>query len=81
MLCDIANMLRYAHQVPSLFEKSFLQGLNISLPDQWRIIVYMLNLVSLLDCLVRADPKNRPNQCADICDLISFYLEQLDESN
>ena len=81
VLCDIANMLRYAHQVSPLFEKSFLQGLNISLPGHWRITTCMLNLVSLLDCLVRADPENRPNQCADICDLISFYLERLDESN
>ncbi len=79
VLCDIANMLRYAHQVSPLFEKSFLQGLNISLPEHWRIIIYMLNLVSLLDCLVRADPKNRPNQYTDICDLISFYVERLEE--
>ena len=81
VLCDIANMLRYAHQVSPLFEKSFLQGLNVSLPDHWRVTVSMLNLVSLLDCLVRADPKNRPNQCADICNLIDFYLERLEETN
>lgn len=79
VLCDIANMLRYAHQMPPIFENSFLQGLNISLPDHWRFTVSMLNLVSLLDCLVRADLKNRPNQCADICNLIDFHLERLEK--
>lgn len=27
-LCDVANMLRYAHQMPSVFESAFLKGLK-----------------------------------------------------
>ena len=35
------------------------------------------DIVSLLDCLVRADPEKRPKQCADICSLIEHILVQL----
>ena len=83
VLCDVANMLRYAHQMPAVFEESFLQGLHsggIHLVGDWRISVHMLNLLSLLDCLVRGDPKNRPNQCTDIRGLIDHILEELDKN-
>lgn len=83
VLCDMANMLRYAHQMPSAFEHSFLEGLNdsgIYLPEHWRISVHLLNLLSLFDCLQRSSPEHRPNQCADICSLIACISEQLDKN-
>ena len=80
VLCDVANMLRYAHHMPAEYEEAFLGGLKssgIALPANWRISVHMLNMLSLLDCLKRSDPKNRPNQCADICALINHILKDL----
>lgn len=79
-LCDVANMLRYKHKMPLEFEKSFLRGLNeggVVLPKNWITTVHMLNLLSLLDCLVRSDPKNRPNQLTDIKKLIDLILLEL----
>ena len=81
-LCDVANMLRYAHHMPVQYEKSFLKGLEeggLQLPEDWRIRVHLLNLLSLLDCLTRSSPEKRPNQCADICELITHILQKLDE--
>lgn len=81
-LWDISNMLRYAHQMPSVFEESFLHGLKdkgLILPNQWRLKIYILNLLSLLSCLVRADSKKSPNQCTDIRELINYFLQNLDE--
>jgi aminoglycoside phosphotransferase (APT) family kinase protein len=77
-LCDVANMLRYAHQIPNNYQESFLKGLRGSgyeLPSSWQITVNLLNIVSLLDCLVRSDSKNRPNQIKDIQELINNILE------
>ncbi len=78
ILCDVANMLRYAHKMPSIFEKSFLQGLQLNrkLPDNWRTSIHLLNLLSLLDCLARSDIENRSNQCHDIQQLIKYILSQ-----
>nr|HAT8713242.1 phosphotransferase [Legionella jordanis] len=80
-LCDVANMLRYAHQMPTWFEDGFLSGIEIgsySLPKNWRTSVFLLNLSSLLDCLVRSCDK-RPNQRKDICLLIDYILLQLNQ--
>lgn len=80
VLWDVANMLRYAHHMPVQFEEAFLQGLNsknIQLPKSWKTSIYMLNLLSLLDCLVRVDPKNYSKQCADICELINHIIGKL----
>ncbi len=77
-LCDVANMLRYAHQMPDDYQNSFLQGLlstGYQLPSSWQITVNLLNIVSLLDCLVRSDSENRPKQVKDIQELISHILE------
>lgn len=82
VLWDVANMLRYAHQMPIQFEEDFLKGLNetnVFLPENWRISVNLLNLVSLLDALGRSDPKNRPNQYLDICNLIDYIISKLNE--
>jgi thiamine kinase-like enzyme len=71
-LCDVANMLRYAHQIPSIYETSFLQGLKeggVILPDSWQTSIHLLNLLSLLDCLVHS-ANDRPNQSKDIIELI-----------
>lgn len=81
-LWDIANMLRYAHQMPVEFEKAFLQGLHnegLILPENWQITVHLYNLTSLLDCLKRADPTICPKQCADIVELIDYILSELDK--
>lgn len=77
-LCDVANMLRYAHQMPNEYQDSFLKGLReggYELPSSWQITVNLLNIVSLLDCLVRSDSENRPNQIKDIQELITNILE------
>lgn len=81
ILWDVANMLRYAHQMPFVFEEAFLRGLKsggISLENGWRRSMYLLNILSLLDCLARARSKSHPKQCADICRLISFFLSELE---
>ncbi|MGA8164578.1 MAG: aminoglycoside phosphotransferase family protein [Waddliaceae bacterium] len=80
VLCDVANMLRYAHQMPQAFEYSFLEGLKaggVCLPENWKMRIHMLNLLSLLDCLARGNPIHRPNQCIDICELIDYILKYL----
>lgn len=80
-LWDIANMLRYAHQMPVEFQNAFLEGLKnegLLLPENWRITVHLFNISSLLDCLKRSDPKISPNQCADIVALIDHILSELD---
>lgn len=79
-LTDAANMLRYAHQMPAIFEESFLQGLReagIVLPSTWRQTTHLLNLVALLDCLVRSNPTTHSKQCRDICELINNILSTL----
>ena len=80
ILHDVANMLRYAHQMLPCFQDGFLKGLRsggVILPEKWCASVYMLNLLSLLDCLKRSDLKNQPNRCADICELIDYILLKL----
>jgi Ser/Thr protein kinase RdoA (MazF antagonist) len=80
VLCDVANMLRYAHKMPHEFQDAFLNGLtsaDVTLPKDWYITIQLLNLLALLDCLKRSDTKNRPNQCADICELIDHILSEL----
>jgi Ser/Thr protein kinase RdoA (MazF antagonist) len=80
VLWDVANMLRYAHKMPTDYQEAFLNGLTsggISLDKNWRVIIKLLNLSALLDCLKRSDPKNKPNQCANIRELIHFILTEL----
>lgn len=80
-LCDVANMLRYAHKLPKSYEKSFLKGMRdagIKLPDNWQVTIKLLNLLSLLDCLVHSSPQ-RPRQGADIKDLIEYITTQLEK--
>lgn len=76
-LCDVANMLRYAHHLPADYQDSFLQGLQSTgyqLSRTWQITVDLLNIVSLLDCLTRADSKNTPKQVRDIQELLDHLL-------
>jgi len=82
VLCDVANMLRYAHKMPPEFQDAFLNGLRgggVILPENWSATVDLLNLLALLDCLRRANPKRQPNQCADIRELIDHILDTLDK--
>lgn len=82
-LLDVANMLRYAHHMPPIFEEAFLQGLKqggVTLPENWRISIQLLNLSALLDCLVRSTPKESPNRCADIRELIGYILLELEKA-
>lgn len=81
-LLDVANMLRYAHHMPPIFEEAFLQGLQqggVTLPENWRISLHLLNVAALLDCLIRSIPKEIPNQCADIRELIDHILMDLEK--
>jgi aminoglycoside phosphotransferase (APT) family kinase protein len=79
-LQDVANMLRYAHHMPGIYETSFLSGLQkggVTLPEDWRLRIDLLNLVALFyppDCLDRIQ---RPNRCADICELIEHILVRI----
>lgn len=80
VLCDVANMLRYAHKMSPEFQDAFLNGLTnggITLPKNWRTTISLLNLESLLDCLKRSDLKSNPNQCADIRELIGHILSEI----
>ena len=78
-LCDVANMLRYAHQMPKIFTEAFLTGLS-DLPKDWELSINLLNLFSLLDCLARCDIDKRPNQYQDICQLIEYILNDRNSS-
>lgn len=81
-LWDVANMLRYAHQMPVQFEEFFLKGLQegYTLPPDFHISIYLLNLSSLLDCLARCPYGPLSNWCSDIRALINFYIKQLDNA-
>lgn len=82
ILLDVANMLRYAHHMPPIFEEAFLQGLmqgGVTLPEKWRISIQLLNVDALLDCLVRCTPQESPNRCADIRELIDHILMELEK--
>lgn len=78
-LWDVANMLRYAHKMPSGFQDAFMSSLShrVQLPTDWRVITHLLNLLSLLDCLKRSDINSKPEQCADICELVNHILYEL----
>ncbi len=78
-LWDMANMLRYSHQMPAIFETSFIQGLatGFTLPKDWKVTIYLLNIMSLVDCLTRCTKMLRPKQCADITALIHYFDKQL----
>lgn len=76
-LTDVANMLRYTHQMPLTFEESFLQGLKeggITFPPRWHQAINLLNLLALLDCLTRSSPTAHPNRCYDIRELLLNIL-------
>ncbi|MBX9805514.1 MAG: aminoglycoside phosphotransferase family protein [Alphaproteobacteria bacterium] len=78
-LMDVAKMLRYAHRMPAAYESAFLKGLHkggVELPEDWCLRCDLDNLLSLLDCLIRCPPDQRPNQCADICELIERILSR-----
>ena len=78
-LWDVANMLRYAYEMPTAFEDFFIKGLNTgyNLAPNWHISIHLLNLLSLLDCLVRSSIKYEPNRCQDIRALIIHIITQL----
>jgi aminoglycoside phosphotransferase (APT) family kinase protein len=79
-LWDVANMLRYAHLMPSTFQDAFITGLTnggTALPDHWQKTSYLLNLLSLLDLLKREDAIHQPRKCADIRELINYMLQAL----
>lgn len=76
-LWDISNMLRYSHKMPPIFGSSFLQGLKENgfvLNDNWHKSQSLLNLFSLLDCLVRSNIEKQPNRCEDILELIVHFI-------
>lgn len=81
-LLDVANMLRYAHHMPPIFEETFLQGLKqggVPLPENWRTRIHLFNLTALLDCLVRCTRRENPHRCADIRELIDHILLSLEK--
>lgn len=80
LLWDVANMLRYAHQMPDAYEESFIKGLEkggLELPKNWRTTIALLNISSLLDSLVRHPIHERPILHQDICELIEHMLKNI----
>lgn len=74
-------MLRYAHEMPATFKDFFIQGLlktEYNLLPNWHISIHVLNLLFLLDCLVRSSVQNEPNRCQDIRALIVCIITQLE---
>jgi Phosphotransferase enzyme family len=83
-IVDVSNMLRYAHQMPPAYKNGFLKGVEeagLVLPNQWQTTVHLSNLIAILDCLVRPSANERPNQCIDISDLISYIIHQLEKDH
>jgi GrpB-like predicted nucleotidyltransferase (UPF0157 family)/Ser/Thr protein kinase RdoA (MazF antagonist) len=79
-LWDVANMLRYAHKMPPEFQNSFIDALQrngVKLPAHLRTTIHLLNLSSLLDLLKRSDSQRHLNRCADIRELITHILAEL----
>ena len=77
---DIANMLRYKHEMPKLFEDAFLQGVQGDgqlLPDDVEQQIALCNLISLLDCLRGADIEKCPKRIKDIIHLVSRILQSV----
>lgn len=61
-LWDVANMLRYAHKMPSVFQTSFINALEesgIDLPDTWSNTIHLLDLLHNLCLLVFRFFKNK----------------------
>jgi hypothetical protein len=61
-----------------VFQDAFINALTMNgvvLPNNWQKTIALFNLVSLLDCLKRADAHSKPNQCADILALIKRILQ------
>ena len=76
-LNDVANMLRYAHQMPDSYRDGFLKGLadnGLNLPSNWQSITHQYTLASLLDSMTRHDLEICLNIRADLCDLISHIV-------
>lgn len=79
-LWDMANMLRYAHQMPKGYEDSFLEGVKkggLILPENWQITITLLNISSLLDSLARHPISDRPLLRHDICELLSHMTGKI----
>ncbi|MFN7039383.1 MAG: phosphotransferase family protein [Alphaproteobacteria bacterium] len=79
-LVDIANMVRYAHKLPSTFTESFMLGLKeggLILEDNWQTAVNLINLISLLELLTRSSLNQHPNRCKDLKELIEYLIQQL----
>jgi aminoglycoside phosphotransferase (APT) family kinase protein len=81
-LCDVANMLRYAHHMPDTFTLSFLAGFkeDYLLPDDWRPRTHIMNLLALLDCLALSPIEKKPKRFADICTLIEYIVRELENA-
>lgn len=79
-LLDVANMLRYAHHMPSVYQDSFIEGLTsggYTLPNHWQTTVHLLNIISLIDCLERSDPKDSPHRIRDIKALLQHLCAHI----
>lgn len=76
-LWDVSNMLRYRHQLDPAYQSYFLKGFSsaYSLPEDWEKRIDLYNLASLLDCLMRYDPRERPIRMGDICELTSRIIQ------
>jgi aminoglycoside phosphotransferase (APT) family kinase protein len=57
-LNDVGNFLRYSARQPSAYESGFIQGYQAAggaLPDDWKRLSRMVDLINLCDFLNRAD--------------------------
>lgn len=83
-LWDVANMLRYAHELPTSYQQYFIKGLSdagIQLPLHWESMVSVYNLVSLLDCLKNSDACKTPKRIHDIVRQIKCIIAKILDFN
>jgi aminoglycoside phosphotransferase (APT) family kinase protein len=77
-LLDLGTMLRYAHTLPSSYEKKLIQGLietSGNLPTHWKKQAKLMDLLCLLDLIQRNPKEERPQLTEDVILLIANTCE------
>lgn len=72
-LMDMGMMLRYAHKLPTCYERSFIDGLKSTgqeLPDTWKQSAKLMDLLCLLNLLYYNPLNQRPRINRDLVSLL-----------
>lgn len=80
-LLDLAILLRYAERLPPDFERGVIEGYTSAggaLPEEWKRITKLLDLMNLCEFLARPDPGAR--MAEDVRALLAATVEQWDTS-